>query len=285
MPHRDWRAAPGVHALLASAALAGTLHAQGGGARDTTPARKAPPSADSLAAITRRGRDLARYDRVAWTATDSVMARGYRPTAEDRYVVRRMPDSTWEARFGRLTAAGDTFLVHHVVRQRATDPTQFTVEALATPRADTGFALRATRAIGEALRDFGTQPRPYNVAVLERPDGGLFVYLVPAQVQAGVFPLGGDVRYHVSADGRRILVKRQLHRAILERSVDPRGPNGLVAGTHTALLDDVPEDTDVFHVLVREPRVPEYVITSEFLYHIATDGRIELRGRTREILR
>jgi hypothetical protein len=52
----------------------------------------------------------------------------------------------------------------------------------------------------------------------------------------------------------------------------------LEAGTHTAVLADLPEDTDVFHVLIRTPRVPEYVMTDHFAYRIETDGKINFQG-------
>jgi hypothetical protein len=45
-------------------------------------------------------------------------------------------------------------------------------------------------------------------------------------------------------------------------------------GYHTAILDDIPEDTDVFHVLAREPKVPELVVTAKYVYRILIDGSI-----------
>jgi len=36
----------------------------------------------------------------------------------------------------------------------------------------------------------------------------------------------------------------------------------------------LPEDTDVFHVLTQDPRVPEMVGTAHFLYKVLTDGSI-----------
>ena len=124
----------------------------------------------------------------------------------------------------------------------------------------------------------------YNAAVLERNDGSLYVYLMPAQVQDGVFPLGADARYHFTADGRTLVAKLQLHNALLEFSARGDSNHTLQAGTHTAILDDIPEDTDVFHVLVRQPRVPDYIVTDAFLYIIYPDGRIRLVGRREDVL-
>jgi hypothetical protein len=50
--------------------------------------------------------------------------------------------------------------------------------------------------------------------------------------------------------------------------------NFVLAGYHTAILDDIPEDTDVFHLLARRPSVPEYVATPKFVYRIEPDGTI-----------
>jgi hypothetical protein len=171
-----------------------------------------------------------------------------------------------------------------VVRQKLNDPNNFDVVSFAPARPDTGYFARGARALVRAREDFGTTQRPYNAAVLERPDGGLWVYVVPAQTRVGVFPLGGDVRYQMSADGRTILAKRQLHNAILERSVPLAAQGQLKAGTHTAVLDDIPEDTDVFHVLVREPGVPEYIVSDAFMYVIGTNGAIRYLGRREAIL-
>jgi hypothetical protein len=245
--------------------------------------KKAAPTADSLAGITVRGRLLAEYDYAAWIASDSLMARRPDMTVARSYVARRVGDR-WTVAFGRLGAAQDTFHVAYEVRQRPSDPERFDVEAVTPPRADTGFYLRASRALEIAKSDFGRHDRPYNAAVLERVGGGFWVYLMPAQVQDGVYPLGADVRYHVANDGRSIIAKRQLHNALLEFSGQSRDGSELKAGTHTAVLDDIPEDTDVFHVLVRKPSVPEYIPTQAFVYAIYPDGGIRLFGRTEDVL-
>ena len=99
-----------------------------------------------------------------------------------------------------------------------------------------------------------------------------------------VYPLGGDVRYRVTAGGRRILETRQLHNAIIEFTGAPPKPGSILqAGTHAAVRDDIPEDTDVLHVLVRQPAVPEYIATNAFVYRIDVDGSIHLLGRRTEV--
>jgi len=246
---------------------------------------KAPPTADSLAAITARGRLLWQYDFVAASASDSVMAHRPADGVIGGYVARQRGDR-WDVMFGKPSASGDTFYVAYEVRQHDEDPLAFDVKVLAPARPDTGYPARAMRAITLASRDFGPQQRQFNPAVLERPDGsGFWVYLTPAQQRAGVFPLGGDVRYLISPDGKTIKAKRALHNSILETAPSAAAlGDKMVYGTHTAVLDDIVEDTDVFYVLLREPHVPEFVITDAFVYNIATNGAIRVVGRRSDVL-
>src|SRR5262249_14793985 len=129
-------------------------------------------------------------------------------------------------------------------------------------------------------------PRPYNVAVLPADERRLYVYLVPAPTKAGIWPLGGDVRYLMSVDGKKIVEKRQLHKSIIENE-PPRegGENKLVMGFHTHVLDDTPEDTDVFHVLTRKPSVPEIIATNRFGFQVDADGTIRYLGPAEELFK
>ena len=149
--------------------------------------------------------------------------------------------------------------------------------------------LSAARAIDTTLKDFvkhfeGEQ-RPYNVAVLPAEKGQVWVYLVPAPTKPNVWPLGGDVRYLLSADGTKIVSKRQLHKAVIEVEPPKDRDNQQVGGIHTHVLDDIPEDTDVFHVLTRKPAVPELVITKQFVFQVGCDGTIQYVGKVEDVLK
>ncbi|HLJ54745.1 MAG TPA: hypothetical protein VKT77_06860, partial [Chthonomonadaceae bacterium] len=112
-----------------------------------------------------------------------------------------------------------------------------------------------------------------NVAVLPGPNGQVYVYVYPAQTDAKRWPLGGDTRFLVSADGAKIVATRRLHKSILE--FDPsQGGATPAAGYHTAILDDLPEDTDVLYVLSRRPSIAEYILTPKFGYVILPNGAI-----------
>ena len=251
------------------------------------PARKEPPSKEELAAITDRGRDLAGYDAAAWHASDAVQAKQPKEGSVVRYIARKI-DKRWVVAFGRLDEKGEKFLIAYEATQ-GDKPDVFDVKEMTPPKEDTGFFLSAAKAIDTSLKDFvehfeGEQ-RPYNVAVLPAEKEQVWVYLVPAPTKPNVWPLGGDVRYLISADGTKIVSKRQLHKSVIEVEPPKDKNNQQVAGMHTHVLDDTPEDTDVFHVLTRKPSVPEMVITKQFVFQVDPDGSIKYVGKSEDVLK
>jgi hypothetical protein len=240
------------------------------------------PTDSQLADITARGRALAAYDFAAWHGTDAVTPLKPTPGTVTRYIARETPKG-WVVAFGRLTASRDTFLVaYEAVRTSTTGEFEgFTGVSHATPVVDTGYFVRAARAIDTATIEFGPVRRSYNVAALPAPSGNWWVYLFPAPTITGVWPLGADARLLISADGRTILERRRLHNSVIEFSASrvqkPAG-SAMQAGMHTAVVAEIPEDTDVYHVLTRSPKVPEYVMTDHFIYRIDTDGKINFLG-------
>ena len=201
-----------------------------------------------------------------------------------RYLARKT-EKGWVVAFGQLDPKKDRFLVAYEASQ-GKDPEEFQVKSLKPPSEDAGFFRSAAKAIDVILKDFvenfkGEQ-RPYNVAVLPAEKSELWVYLVPAPTKPGIWPLGGDVRYRVSKDGLRIMEKRQLHNSVIESPPPKQGPdNQLAAGMHTHVLDDIPEDTDVFHVLTRKPAVPEIIVTEKSVFGIEVTERSNMSERRR----
>jgi hypothetical protein len=238
----------------------------------------AKPSDTDLAAITQRGVLLEAYDSAAWRATDAVMATHPKAEPSGRYIAH-LTEAGWVVDFGHLNPAGDKFLVSYEAVPVGS-PTHFAVKALNPAREDGGWNLAAAKAVELVTKNFGAMTRPYNIAVLPADGGSLYVYLYPAQVKAGVYPLGGDVRYRVSQDGSAITEKRQMHKSIIE-SVSARTDMKVESGYHTHVLSDVPEDTDVFLVLTRQPHVPEIVVTQHYMYTIGIDGKITVDDRPR----
>jgi hypothetical protein len=246
-----------------------------------------PPSKEALAAISERGRQLAAFDRAAWHGTDAVLALAPAPGAVQRYIAHK-GDKGWIVAFGRLDKGRDKFLVTFEATE-AGGPDRFEAKKVDPPRASTGFELRAALAIDAAQDDFYRSVpdrRPYNVLAIPAEGGRLWVYFVPAPTKPGVWPLGGDVRYLVDADGSKVVEKRQLHKTIIEVTSPRDDPEKKpVMGMHTHILTDVPEDTDVFHVLSREPARPEMVIAKDDLFLIKEDGSIEFAGKAKDVLK
>jgi hypothetical protein len=244
-----------------------------------SPQGKEPPSKDELAAITQRGLDLAGYDAAGWHASDAVQAKNPKPGIVVRYIARNTGKG-WMVAFGKLNDKQDKFLIGYEATQGAA-PLVFDVKEFTPPKADKGFFLSAAKAIDTALKDFTEhfegERRPYNVAVLPAEKDQWWVYLVPAPTRVGIWPLGGDVRYLISSDGHNIVAKRQLHKSVIEVEPPKDQNNQQMAGIHTHVLSDTPEDTDVFHVLTRKPTVPEYVSTEHFLFTVEADGSIKFR--------
>jgi hypothetical protein len=190
-----------------------------------------------------------------------------------RYIARKT-EAGWVVDFGRLNEAGDKFLVAYEATQTGSSA-RFEIRGFDPMREDTGWNLAAAKGIETAMRDFHGADRPYNIAVLPAERDGMYVYLYPAQVKAGVYPLGADVRYRVSPDGTKIIERRQMHKAIIE-SVPARTDAKVASGYHTHVLSDLPEDTDVLLVLTRKPRVSEVVIAGTYMFTINVDGRISV---------
>jgi hypothetical protein len=241
-----------------------------------------PPSSSELEAISARGKLLAAYDVAAWHASDAVQALPAEKARIGRYIARQSGDG-WKVGFGKLNEAQDKFLLAYEANQGAT-PIEFTVSTFDPPKDDAGFYFAAAVAIDIALADFKGEKRPYNAAVLPADSGKLFVYIYPAQTKESVYPMGGDVRYLISPDGKTIIEKRQLHKSILENDYSNKSIK-VQAGYHTHVLSDVPEDTDIFYVLTRKPPVAEYVTSSKFMYQISPNGAITFVGKTQDVLK
>jgi hypothetical protein len=231
------------------------------------------PSDAELAAMTERGRELAAYDQAVWHATDALQTANPK-TAQGRRCLAHLEHGRWIVVFGSLNGDKTKFSIGYEAMQG--DKSQsFTVTRDDPPREDRDFYLSAARALEIALADFGGTPRPYNVAVLPAADHELYVYLYPAPLKANSYPLGGDVRYLISSDGKQILEKRPLHKTITETS-PAKGKKG-AAGSHTHTLSDIPEDTDILHVLQQDPPNPELVATPHFVYEITAGGTIRIK--------
>jgi len=233
--------------------------------------------------ITERGRLLTEYDAAAWHSTDAALALKSERVKDGHYVARKM-DGKWVVMYGRLNETRDKFLITYEATA-AEMPEQFNVKKYDPPQEDSAFYLSAARAIETALAVFTGEKRPYNAAVLPAKSGQLYVYIYPARTQADVYLIGGDARYMISPDGLTILETRQLHKSVIEyedftKSKKAKEGWTTTMGVHNHILDDVPEDTDVFFAMTRKPLIPEMIITWEYTYKVDPDGTIKYQGES-----
>ena len=197
-----------------------------------------------------------------------------------RYVAYHA-DSGWVVAFGRSSADRDTFYVSHIGIPAAVDGRRvdctFEFQTFPEPVPDTDFLARAARAMDLAVVTLGMTSRAYSAAAIPNEAGDWLVYLTPSADAANVWPLGDDVRYRISADGRRVMETHRMHVGMLEASRD-LGVDGTrrLTAKHGKSLHDLPEDSDVFHVLMGRPAVPEVVVTARSHYVIGVDGSIKL---------
>lgn len=225
-----------------------------------------------LAGVTERGRALYAYDQAAWHGTDAFIALHPDTNGLTKYICMETPTG-WEVVFPKWNETHDRLLVAYEAKQTG-GPEDYTAVKYDPPREGPDDLVAKERALELAISDFGTPNRSYNTAILPAADGHLYVYLYPGQTKSDVWPLGGDVRYTISADGKQILEKRQLHKGILDFQFDPKLK--IVSGVHSHVLSDVPEDTDVLYVLTRRPSIPEYIGTAKHMFAINIDGSIQV---------
>ena len=250
-----------------------TAIARGAGAQNVA-------TQQQLDEISARGRALAGYQRAAWTASMQLLATNPDPWQVQRYVAYHA-DSGWVVAFGRLNTERDTFYVSHIaipaaVNGQRVDST-FEFQSFAAPGPDTDFLVRAARAMDVATMALGVTPRAYTAAAIPNEKGEWLVYLTPSADAANVWPLGDDVRYRVSGDGRRVLETHRMHVGMMEANRGAAtGDARLVAKSAGKPLRDLPEDSDVFHVLMNRPAAAEVVVTSHHRYRIDVDGSISL---------
>ncbi|MCP4155385.1 MAG: hypothetical protein GY757_47105 [bacterium] len=229
--------------------------------------------------ITQRGILLAQYDTACWHASDILMDSKPDQSRYNLFLAKKIPDS-WEVVFGMLNPQNDAFLIaYNVILEK--DGKKGVLNVHSPALSDTDFYLKAALGVAKASQDFIKDDPPgkrYNFAVIPNQND-FWVYFYPAQTEVDVFPLGGDVRYLLSGKTGAIIEKRRLHQDILEVPRPPEGQTLPEFGMHVAVLANIPEDTDVFHVLTRQPSIPQIVRTDKFVFEIKTDGTIVYTGK------
>ncbi len=190
-----------------------------------------------------------------------------------------------ETGFGRLSEDKTTYLVD-ILASKSKGEKSNKIERLWPPLADQekwkdlALALDIAR---EEMKENCRETEKLNYAVLadsrNKDKKTFFVYFYPSQKEN----LGGDLRLTVNIDEKSVLEEHQGHKALIKEKRLATKYGGRKMAYHQAILDEMPEDTDVLHVLSREPRRAEIVTTANFVYRIDINGDIKYLGSISEL--
>lgn len=248
----------------------------------------APAAAQSAAekailrAVGERGTLLFELDRAAWVTTDDVLKRfGRRDMPIKGWVVERDgADGYRVTYFGDAPGGPVAWYAGRVRRGKVTSGEVF--PEAARP-ALTAAQLRLRQAADVARRF--TEYRPctparFNVAVIppDSADAPVDAYLLSAQTEAAVYPVGGHYLLRVGPDGKIVSHRRFMNSCMnVDTASPPKGatPVGLVL---THLLDPVPTEIHVWTSLAM--RKPVFVGTADPQRIWSVEGRrIRLIGK------
>ncbi|MDP3510554.1 MAG: hypothetical protein Q8T09_21475 [Candidatus Melainabacteria bacterium] len=242
-----------------------------------------PPSTLVLSQITRRGKDLYEYDKACTQATDALLAQ-VKNAASFKLFVAFPEHDIWHVAFGSISDDGESFLLAYEATLKPNKPVE--IKSYDIFKLDKGEFFKRAQALDACKAKMKSTGPLMNYAAIpnESDKKSYWVYQFPGTSEPGVYLLGGDVRYLVSSSDHKIIETRQMHQSVL--SWPKRGglPNDaqLQGGCHSAIMADLPEDTDVFHVLLRQPQLPEYIATANWIFCVEVDGSIRLVSTMKE---
>jgi len=235
-----------------------------------------PPDAAELNAISRRGQLLAKMQLLKDNATKLLLTKRLNypnsattSSAELSVLVQLPPYGETKVVYGRLGQNRQTYFIDFAVTGA---PGRMAIKTYNPPLEVQGYFLRSARALTTARTASGDKSLSYLVLPLDDKQSRFYVYFYPRATEQN-YLLGGDIRYKVVLDGEssELVETKKLHNAILTYQVKKNARTGY----HSAVLDEKPEDTDVLHVLTRQPCLPELVSTGHYVYRIDTDGHIK----------
>lgn len=211
-----------------------------------------------VATLERLGQELFQKDALAAFATDLLLEK--HPEAANMlagWITELAPENA-RVYFLKRTDTG-IVLSYVAVFVKGKDPVLEQHMDKPVPEPVKVRVLARTTALAVAPR---FPDRPYNVEVLDDPDGeGFLVYALAATKDPNEVVAGGHSRITVSKDGTKVESVDRLSRSLL---VLPKsGPDGTkpTALTMTHVVSPTPVETHVF--LSLQHRIPFYVATGE----------------------
>lgn len=242
-------------------------------------AKLSPQLEAQLASRMKRSQEIFEYERLAWIASDLLMEK--KPDINDLGMWVEIPAKGRRfIFFGRFKNEKD-----HIQK-----PDGFAVvygfwAPIGNPdevhEMDLDQEFRASPESFKDLPDLAAAaaivkkyPSPINMAwnysVFREPDQTITAYLLPANSESGIIPIGCDFRISISPDGKKILNTVNLHRSFLKMPLDAPVSNDKskpVGGFHThTLQEDLPPETDVAVFKLYNSKHPHYMATKIGLF-------------------
>lgn len=278
---------------------------------------KSVPTNAELVEITQRGRALAEIQKLLDASQRAVSA--LLPPGEiSLWGIPQKVGSRWRFAYGVLDKKKEKFLISYETSQDETtktfsaikhdppkeDKDYFLAGAKALVKVDKEYYIRAiTLAFGGYLlnsesiknvcsvshwKEFPIKINLHTIStymtILPADDGDFWVYVLPVPTKPNNPILGRDMRYKVSKDGKKIIEQRVMH-MFSAYELDLSSITGKIESLcHVDMKDNIPEDTDVFHVLQRSIKVPQMVATKHFVFKIEVDGTIRYIGTVKDVL-
>lgn len=237
------------------------------------------PSAEEMATIVERGREIAGYERAAIGATDLLLAGKPDYSRMDLYVAVHT-DQRWRVYFGKLDDSGNRFLIAYAYA--CSDEVCQEIKSMPNSEPAHMDLPPLARAVKLASKSFEADSQlTYNTNVFREPDSSITVYVTPGSTTPETVLLGGDFKISISPDGTQVLKNVKLHNTVLRFSSSdiPEGARG-VSALHSHVRSDLPTETDVAHVLLHPKELaPHIVIGQTFTSEIAADGHITVKRR------
>lgn len=205
-----------------------------------------PPAAIrsfSLAETESMGREIYRQDRLAWRATDALLAQKVDPAKEKLRGWVTLPGSD-QVRFVRATETGYEAAYDITVPARGKPRIESPVDRILSTDEQALLAAKET-----AAKNVGPicGPGGYNFAAMKDAGGGWIVWLLAPMREAGALPIGGHYRFTISADGKTLIRRDALSNSclVLKAPPLPKGAKPLgLALNH--VVSEAPLETHVF---------------------------------------
>lgn len=218
------------------------------------------------------GRQLYEYDMASWAASDSLMTRKPDESTLGTFLAVR-ESGIWKVGFGKLSDDANSFLLYH---EAVYNPKKQTckVTSFKEPKKNTGFYFKAAKALEKMFKVVKPEAQPYNFAVIPSGSDNLYLYYYPAQASYDTYRFGGDVRYTFNTKSNSITDTLRLHEAILNMPYVKDKTQEINATLSSAIVTDIPVETDVLYVLLRKFPAEHRVATKKGIYVITPEGKI-----------